>query len=98
MRVRTRQGSRGPLRMVRRRRVATGLLAFAVVGALAGRSGSPAGAQTAPRPPQAAVAPQATPTGVVDVVQVSGWLDPVLVDFLRGAIHKAATAASSETV
>ncbi len=82
--------------MLRRRRVATGSLALTLVAA---------GLLSLARPAPAAestttiVRPSgATSTGAVDVVQVSGWLDPVSVDFVEGAIRKAITESATEEV
>jgi membrane-bound serine protease (ClpP class) len=69
--------------MVRRRRVATGFFAFATAAAFLAAPALAAGAD----PP---TAQGSTPQAIVDVLQVSGWLDPVMVDFLRASIEKAA--------
>jgi membrane-bound serine protease (ClpP class) len=83
--------------MVRRRRVATGWFALALVAGSVLLSIGPV-ASAAPPPARAAAAGPTTTDGVVDVVQVSGWLDPVTVDFLQGALRKAATEARSQDV
>jgi membrane-bound serine protease (ClpP class) len=81
--------------MLRRRRVATGLLALVLVAVGTLLSFSPASAETT----TTTVDPAAPPTtGAVDVVQVSGWLDPIAVDFLEGAIRKANEESKTEPV
>ncbi|HEY2332052.1 MAG TPA: NfeD family protein [Acidimicrobiales bacterium] len=65
--------------------------ALVVLGVLAPLSA--AGAATSTTAPARSVQ-----TGVVDVVQVSGWLDPVTVDFLEKSIEKAATESKTENV
>lgn len=73
--------------MLRRRRVATGFVAIALGAVLAGPVAAAAGTEGETATGLAQADPG--PDGVVDVVQVSGWLDPVLVDFLTEAIEKA---------
>jgi membrane-bound serine protease (ClpP class) len=89
MRAGTRLVSRRPLRGVRRRRVATGLFAFVTAAVLVGGPAF-ASATDAPLGARGAAPLAMSPQPIVDVVQVSGWLDPVMVDFLAGAIRKAA--------
>src|SRR5688572_3360902 len=70
----TRPGPRHPLRRVRRRRLAMALLGLSLLGLTLSTRAS------------AAAEEGGEPARHVDVVQVSGWIDPVVVDFLRDTL------------
>src|SRR5437899_3058871 len=67
----TRPGPQSPLRRVRRRRLPMAL-GLGLLGPLLVASASQAASTT---------------TRHVDVVQVSGWIDPIVVDFLTTSVH-----------
>ncbi len=68
----------------RRRLVSTLLLLFTAALAALGAAPTPAsGAPTSSRPPSEAI--------VIDVIEVSGLLDPINVDFMSHALHEAAS-------
>jgi membrane-bound serine protease (ClpP class) len=65
-----------------------------VVGSLAGPIAGASGRHVAPRPegrPAAAPRARATKPAKVDVVKVSGLLDPVLADFITSSVNEAAS-------
>src|SRR5437899_2231104 len=72
----TRPGPHLPLRRVRRRRLPTAL-GLGLLGAVCLATTIFGGTASAATPP----------SRHVDVVQVSGWVDPIVVDFLSRSIH-----------